>query len=374
MSFSIDLQVALEAEETRTVSDVFGGIKCDGKTQSFDVDSVSVVLTGLCITYPTDPVALSILQLQKDLLKKEFQFVVGSLIRFSFLIELTNLNISSTKMKTRWVLCKIIRTKDGGFNNYQADFKPGFDPRAATFDECFEIFKESLRVLLISPRHLVVAKALTSPRNRSVSYESLLTYVDSKCEPVHVASNVRLVNLNDISWLIKNRVIIRKVLTTANVNKMKTKTYKTDRSQVGADQTNRAKRWEVLSADYQHATIEECWSVERELLAQLLNFKNFPQHVINQVSGTGHVVNLHRCPVTHEDFDFLSFTNPSAHGSSPFQVGHLVPLRISGRHVASNVAWVTEDGNRIQGNLTLVQVRELLGDIYKRGAALGIYP
>ena len=374
MQLLLALKAALETEELRTVSDAFGGIKCDGKTPSFNIDSVLTTLAHSCAFYPTDPISVSIGLLRTQLSQKECDFVVGSLIRFCFLIELTNISITSTKMKTRWMPAKIIRTIPGSFQNYKADFVPGMDQRAMIFDECAKIFDSALRGLLAHPGHLAIARALTLDSNRSVSFESVLTYIDPSLNPVHIASNVRLVDLTDISWLVKNRSIIREALTLKNIKKLKTKTYLTDRSQVGADQTNRAKRWEVLSADYQHATLEECWSVERELLTQLLAFHNFPREIIVKVGGSGHVVRLHRCPVTHVEFDFVSFTNESSHGKSSFQVGHLIPLRSGGRHVANNVAWVTEDGNRIQGNLSLSEVHKLLNGIYGRGLTLGLYP
>lgn len=45
------------------------------------------------------------------------------------------------------------------------------------------------------------------------------------------------------------------------------------------------------------------------------------------------------------------------HGRSSFAIGHTTPLGSEtgphGRHVADNVDWVSELGNRIQGNLSL---------------------
>jgi hypothetical protein len=40
------------------------------------------------------------------------------------------------------------------------------------------------------------------------------------------------------------------------------------------------------------------------------------------------------------------------------------------RHLPANISWITEDGNRIQGHLTLKETRELLFRISKNYEAL----
>jgi hypothetical protein len=62
------------------------------------------------------------------------------------------------------------------------------------------------------------------------------------------------------------------------------------------------------------------------------------------------------------------------HGKSAYQVGHLNPLkageRAEFRHTRANISWITEDGNRIQGSLTLKETRELLLRISRNYDAL----
>jgi hypothetical protein len=60
--------------------------------------------------------------------------------------------------------------------------------------------------------------------------------------------------------------------------------------------------------------------------------------------------------------------NPT-HGKSNFQVGHLNPLKLddptggASGHTADNISWVSANGNRIQGSLSLSEVRDLLRKI-----------
>ena len=52
------------------------------------------------------------------------------------------------------------------------------------------------------------------------------------------------------------------------------------------------------------------------------------------------------------------------HGKSPYQVGHLNPLKAGSspkfRHAAANISWISDDGNRIQGHLSLDATKALI--------------
>jgi hypothetical protein len=61
------------------------------------------------------------------------------------------------------------------------------------------------------------------------------------------------------------------VFRQISAKKFEVKVYKTDRALTGKDKSNRAKRWEVLAGDFQHATLEECWSAERKLIMFCFN-------------------------------------------------------------------------------------------------------
>jgi hypothetical protein len=369
MSFPEDFKKIFDDEEGRTVSNSFGGTALSGRAPSFRVERVVGWLSEHVGAYPNDNTVQKINQLEGYFATNELKYVLGAAVRFAFLIELTNLNISSTKMKTRWLEGNIIKTRPDSFDNYRGLFAPGEDQRACSFEECLRIFGKTLDFLTSSAAHRSVSSQLSKRDKRSVSYEFILSYKNPRRDPVHSVDNVHLVDLKDIEWLVKARSILKETLTTKNLNKIKTKTYLTDRSQTGKDQTNRAKRWEVLDEDFQHATLEECWSVERKLLQDLVHFTNFPGDVKYKLIAAGvssESKHITRCPVTWVELDYMDFVCESRHGESYFQVGHLNPLKAGGRHEGQNVAWITEDGNRIQGDLNLDEVRKMLIDIYQR--------
>ena len=76
--------------------------------------------------------------------------------------------------------------------------------------------------------------------------------------------------------------------------------------------------------------------------------------------------------------DFESQLLSPTHGKSDFQVGHLDPLKLGASraqgpgHSAANIAWISADGNRIQGSLSVTDVRELLKKIASNYDDLGI--
>ena len=368
-----ELQAALQAEEERTVGNAFGGLPTEGGSLSYSVSSVTQTLLALVEQFPGDPVAARINLWMTEFEQNQVKYIVSSAIRFSFLIELTNLRITSTKMKTRWLPGRVVKTTPGTFTNFQGSFEPGEDQRASTFDACFTVFQRVLDLLANSDEHLRVARELAT--SRRIPYESVFTYANADLNPVHVAENVRLAQLGDIVWLIQARPLFQSVLPSSTVSKIRTKTYLTDRAQTGTDQTNRAKRWEVLSSDFQHATLEECWSVERGLLSDLAHFKGFPDDKKKEIVEKGLFDardGATRCPVTLAELSYEDFVKQSAHGEADFQVGHLTPLKAGGRHQGANVAWITADGNRLQGDLEIEDVRKLLREIAERMTELKI--
>ena len=91
----------------------------------------------------------------------------------------------------------------------------------------------------------------------------------------------------------------------------------------------------------------------------------------------GEVGKVARCPVTLDPLDFEILTQEvidPTHGKASYQVGHLNPLKAGQedefRHLPANITWITEDGNRIQGHLTLKETRGLLFRISKNSEAL----
>lgn len=366
-----ELKNLLEQEERDTVSDAFGGQKAPGATKSYSVSKIRDVILARNFVAGAPPVATALAQAKNALPAKAFKLTLGNLIRFAFLIELTNLKVGSTKMKTRWVPGDILMPQNGSFEPIRGSFQPGNDPRASPFDICLQVFIKCLNEIAQRQKQdaAVAQKLIALDTSSSVPYESVFDYVDPQAVPVHTAGNIAWVFNQDAEWLLKARPLIKGILEKKLLDKIQTKTYKTDRALTGKDKTNRAKRWEVLADDFQHATLTECWSVERKLYEDLVFFQNFPMATRTAFEGSG-LVNpgkgVTRCPVTHEILDFLKLAGDPVHGKSEYQVGHSHPLKRAGRHRGDNVCWQSADGNRIQGDLKIEETNLLLDGIFKR--------
>lgn len=380
MNIKNDIQFVLEAEEQRTVNDSFGGARIGvGRSPAFDLSTVLQALKNSMKLYPLEPIAIHYVSLVSVTNESVADKIALSAMRFAFMVELTNLKITSTKMKTRWLPGLITKVAQGSYTNFQGDFSPGNDPRSSTFNDCHDIFENVLSVLASgineATRALKVLIDLYTIRSTSrVPYEFVFTYIDQLATPIHTLTNIRMVNLTTLEWLVKARPIFSNALPAHTLEKITTKTYKTDRAQTGVDQTNRAKRWEVLSGDFQQASIEECWSVEKVLLETLPGFTLFPQATHAALVAQGLIVTTAPkvCPITLEPLDFPGFIAPSAHGQSGYQVGHLIPLKTGGRHTGSNISWITDNGNRIQGDFDIATIRSMLKQISNRMIAMGI--
>ncbi len=374
MSLEELLKRSLEEEEVSTVSNAFGGAKASGNTKSYSVARIRDLLIYNAQDHNCE-FAEIIKRCQAILPAKLFRSSIGNLIRFSFLIELTNLTVGSTKMKTRWLPGLILMPQDGSFEPIQGSFEPGNDPRSSSFEDCLAVFVNCIRILLekVSSDQSLVTKLEQLSATTSFPYEFVFDYVDTALFPIHVKSNVSWVFNEDIEWLLSARPIIWPCLTKQQKDKIQTKTYKTDRALTGKDKTNRAKRWEVLSADFQHASLTQCWSVERKLLGELVGFEGFPQDTKQLLiqNGVQTEFAISRCPVTLEPLQFSVLLNPAVHGRSDYQVGHLHPLKKGGRHDGENVCWQSCDGNRIQGDLMIEEIVELLDKIMQRKIELG---
>ena len=368
-----DLKHSFEALEKSTVSDSFGGPALPGRAPDFRfVPILDALLPN--IDHLDAAIRASVIKIGLRVDPKVLLSIVRAAGRFSFCIELTNLTITSTKMKTRWMPGKIIQTRPDSFQNFEGFFKPGDDPRSNTFDECLKVFSKCLDLIANSAGHLEIMKKLLVRSCSGIPYESVFDYSKIDLDLVHQSANIRLVNLQDVAWLIGARPILYKELNkrpdgsnSKVIEKIKTKSYKTDRSQTGEVQTNRAKRWECLNNDFQRASLEDCWSVERKLLSDLCGFEGFPGSVRQQLEMRGvEVPDNTICPITLAPLSFLEFLNGDAHGESKFQVGHMSPLKRGGAHNGDNIAWISGDGNRIQGSLTLADTHSLLKGIVDR--------
>lgn len=379
--FSQDrLRDVLEGEEQNTVGPAFGGTAPQLR-KNYSIPRIrDWILEG----YPYEgnsEIKSALRRVREVFSKSQSAAIIASIVRFSFLIELTNLKIGSTKMKTRWLPCKIKMPQASSFEPIDGTFEPGNDPRSATFDECAAIFTMTCELVCDLVREDLSLKSLLKDLQqfRRVPYEFPLSYSDHDQDPVHVVSNIRWIVNDDLRWLLHARNIlrgadgetsaaIRKIETT----KIKTKLYKTDRALTGKDKTNRAKRWEVLAGDFQHSTLEDCWSAERKLTFDLVNFVGFPSTLRSEFVRRRLIepdAPQTQCPVTLEPLNFDKLTEAvlnATHGVSGHQIGHLLPLKRGGKHDGANICWQSADGNRIQGDLSVEETFQLLDRIAHR--------
>ena len=113
-------------------------------------------------------------------------------------------------------------------------------------------------------------------------------------------------------------------------------------------------------------------AIEYALVTQVCAFEGFPNAALQQLQQANILppqLPTAFCPITGDglSYDALrdELLNPT-HGKSDFQVGHLNPLKLEAAnaaiagHTADNISWMSADGNRIQGSLSLGDVRTLI--------------
>jgi hypothetical protein len=312
------------------------------------------------------------LQTLKDATGSHFGSLCNIILRYAFLIELVKVpKIESTKFRVRWY--KQLKN----------------DPRECSFDECLAIAAE----LLTDLGPWLDVKSHRDLFNLSIE-ESLFAYdapIDYRQVPSQDDNVTRIHRLGNIGWTYDDMMLrtlkLRRFLCDPQTSpdaeffkrvldgKIKVKTYLTDRALTGLYKTNREKRWETHPHSVQFATYRTTMEIEYVLIRQLCAFEGFPPSARETLQQEGILPDelpIFRCPVTQEPMSFPTFRdalmNPQ-HGKSSFQVGHLNPLKVDEPgndvfgHTADNISWISEDGNRIQGPLSLTNVRQLLRKI-----------
>lgn len=293
------------------------------------------------------------------------KYIHDSLVRNSFLIELVNRDITSTKFQVRW-------TEELNES----------DPRFASYEECLRIAQKLIDEMNdLSKDDLLLLSRFKD--YKSVPYELPFDYTDRYAKRIHSESNIELVFQEAARRAIGLRIFLSDesnnpdagVFKTILADKIKVKTYLTDRAQTGLYQTNREKRWETHPLSVQFALRSDCMEIESKLLLQVAKFKGANSELVKSLQREGYLpdeFDCEKCPITGEYLEYGAFVgdvlNPK-HGRSPFQVGHLNPLKTvsdgdSFGHTASNISWISDDGNRIQGSLSMKEVDELLVRIY----------
>jgi hypothetical protein len=309
-----------------------------------------------------------------------FRNLCYAILRHAFLIELVKIpKIETTKVRVRW------------FEQLTDD------QRYCSFDECLAIAAGLLTELMewsAVAAHDELLKLFFE--YGSLSYEVPLDYRE---RPVRDDDATRIHRLGNLFWVFDGLILrtlkLRRFLvepaTSPDVeffrrvldDKIRIKTYLTDRALTGLFKTNREKRWETHPHSVQFATRRTALEIEYVLITQLCSFEGFPPESRETLQAEGILpaeLQTFRCPVTLEPMSFPLFRdallNPR-HGKSGFQVGHLNPLKLdepgndAAGHTADNISWISEDGNRIQGSLSLNSVQQLLRKIATNYKELG---
>lgn len=311
----------------------------------------------------TNPDIISDLQrLSGRLSDDEYRLFKKCIIRFSFFIQFTDVHADTDAPRclVRWC------------DNLQGD------PRAASYEDCEAICQKIIhKIAVCSDADLEYLKCYC--RTSSFSEALPLDYIRRNAIPIHTHRNVDVFMDADVQRYTRVKQIVLNnavnpdshLFETIYKDKLQVKCYKTDRTQTGDYKTNRELRWEAHPNNYQFAYRRDCDGVEAELILQICAFNNVNASLVVALQEEGYLptpLEYYRCPITGDilNFEDLQYEvrNPD-HGRSNFQIGHMSPLKLGGIHNRDNVAWVSADGNRIQGNLSEVEVRELLKRIYQ---------
>ncbi len=299
--------------------------------------------------------------------------VFRGIVRWSFLIELAKApKIDTTKFRVRWA---------------ELDTS---DPRYASYEECLEmsvVLAQAAAEAVADPSQRALLEAFG--RRALLPYELPIDYrIRERSGRLHVPLNAewlwgdvarKTILLRD--YLLGAAVGPRRQAFKAMYKKVAVKTYLTDRVLVGVHKTNREKRWETHPASVHYALRRDCLEIERQLITQLAHFVGFPADLRDHLTTDGLIDQLSqpfRCPITLDPLSFEQFEaeiqNPVA-GKSSFQVGHLNPLKAVNDdprtgHTAKNISWVSADGNRIQGSLSLDETQAMIERIVSNYEAL----
>lgn len=213
------------------------------------------------------------------------------------------------------------------------------------------------------------------------SYEIPITYKIELSEGgYHIHSNVGWMKPIHITYKLRKH--LRQSLRDAGVlsgaikkalDKIQVKSYCTDKVTMPPHYSNRDVRWATWGDSIQYASHYECAMVELELMAQLYEFVDAPELGVDlfsdlaveveEVRGKPIKPNTHRCFVTGKYLSYSDYVDAAKKpkgGRSKYHVGHILPLTRGGRHTWDNIAWTSDDGNRIQGNDTQEEIEAKL--------------
>lgn len=320
------------------------------------------------------PLDDSLTRVEAQLDRRTATHAFRGLLRTAFFIEVVKEDVSSTKFDVRW----------------SERLRAASDPRHADFETCHEIFAQlvgSLDATLGEPSKTELMTLMA--RRPRVAYEMPIDYSERRrSSPIHEPQNIVWLWDETTQKVVKLRELLlnpesnpQAPLLDAAYDKIEVKTYLTDRALTGIHKTNREKRWEAHPGSVQFALRRDCLQIEYALLNQLCHFEGFERDLLDSLEDAGFLESMEvpfRCPVTRDPLLFTEFEREISeriHGRASFQVGHLNPLKAINNdpqsgHTAQNISWISEDGNRIQGSLSLAETRALLRRIQSNYAEI----
>lgn len=302
-------------------------------------------------------------QLEAHFTTQQSKKLLQAVLRFSFYIEpVKQPKIETTKFEVRW-----------------AD-SLATDLRFCSYDNCLLIFRKLLTDLVHQIENQENKSLLEIIINHTLTpYELNIGYINRiQNGSIHTIENVSFFWGNEIKQVYQLRQYL---LNPANHNyinffkeaydKIAVKSFLTDRVLTGLHKTNREKRWECHPNSVHFALRNECLAIESKLIKQICHFDGFPLELRTLLQDNNVIIfstEITKCPIT---LDLLSFENFQTEvlnpvlGKSSFQVGHLHPLKSLGEneftgHTADNISWISSVGNRIQGELSVEETRELI--------------
>lgn len=292
---------------------------------------------------------------------KHLMQVHRGLIRWAFLAQVVEEPaINTTRYRTRW------------------GQRLSGDPRSASQEQSTDFLEASVALLCSNLKSIESKEALINLLdNTQVPAELPLDYKHRISANIHNPDNIQFIDLD----LLTRTAKLRKHLITIETNetramkllydKVQVKSYLTDRVLTGTHKTNREYRWEVSPNSVHFAFKRDCMEIESKLVLSVVQMSGFNDAIKSAlyseigVENTGSVT---VCPITYEPLSYTDLKKELVqpdHGRSSFQVGHLDPLKSDGAHLAANIAWVSDDGNRIQGSKSLQETRDMVVRIYK---------
>ena len=290
------------------------------------------------------------------------------LIRWAFLAQVVEEPaINTTRYRTRW------------------GQRLSGDPRAASESASTDFLEASVALLVSNLDSQMAKDSLFSLlENTQVPAEIPLDYAERLPNGIHTAENIKFIDLELLGRTANLRKHLLKIETSETkamkllYDKVQVKSYLTDRVLTGTNKTNREYRWEVSPKSVHFAFKRDCMEIESKLVLSVVQMAGFSSEVkaslVSEI-GSEQISDTTVCPITYEQLQYADLKQELIqpdHGKSSFQVGHLDPLKADGSHLADNIAWVSNDGNRIQGDNSLEETREMVVRIYKSYERAGL--